>query len=472
VLQEYFVPVARLDEFVPKMGQILRAHDANAINVSIRHAHRDPGVLLAWAREEVFAFVLYYKQGTDAESRRKVGVWTRELIDAVLGVGGTYYLPYQPHATEEQFRKAYPRWAEFFALKKRLDPDNRFRNKLWDKYYSPTAGARPALADEAREKLRRRPTYLRDGGQTYLTHPEWFIVYSYDEFADHLRSSLPSSFPYVASIGQYWANYREANRMAGDDYPANWGYQLMLWVIGTSFTVEYTVKGLYENTIGRFTEWLADGKQVDEDRYAARVAKDYADFTHLRPWYEYSFRKKLAGLWSGTPLWGDGVVRKWERKVSMSLELAVKSLYGWLIGAGSGAVYDPEAEQMQMVLAHSGQPPEGAARTKVLERIDSHRVLAATPRYDAFRDEMLALARGGAAVEIEEIAGNREILLTGVAPAAWRYTGSRAKVEYALPLPSDAARKRVAMRVPTVQLIELLRETLGSGLAVDHIYDY
>ena len=117
--------------------------------------------------------------------------------------------------------------------------------------------------------------------------------------------------------------------------------------------------------------------------------------------------------------------------------------------------------------------PEGTApRMQVLERIDAQRLLAATPRYDAFRDQMLALARSGAAVEIEEIAGNREILLTGVAPAGWRYAGSRAKVEYALPLPSDAARKRIAMRVPTAQLIGVLRETSGSGLAVDHIYDY
>ena len=49
-------------------------------------------------------------------------MWTRELIDAVLAVGGTYYLPYQPHATAEQFHRAYPRAKELFALKRKLDP--------------------------------------------------------------------------------------------------------------------------------------------------------------------------------------------------------------------------------------------------------------------------------------------------------------------------------------------------------------
>jgi hypothetical protein len=37
------------------------------------------------------------------EAQEAVGSWSRELIDAVLNVGGSYYLPYQLHATEEQY---------------------------------------------------------------------------------------------------------------------------------------------------------------------------------------------------------------------------------------------------------------------------------------------------------------------------------------------------------------------------------
>lgn len=135
VLQEYFVPIQRFDEFVAKMSKSFVRHDANIMNVSIRHAVPDRGSLMAWAREEVFAFVIYYKQGRDEREKTTVGIWTRELIDAALSVGGTYYLPYQLHATEEQFHRAYPRANEFFTLKQQVDPNNRFRNKLWDKYY-------------------------------------------------------------------------------------------------------------------------------------------------------------------------------------------------------------------------------------------------------------------------------------------------------------------------------------------------
>jgi FAD/FMN-containing dehydrogenase len=139
LLQEYFVPVERFDEFVPQMRRVLQTHDVNVVNVSIRHSTQDPGSLLAWARSEVFAFVVYYKQRTDEKALTEAGVWTRELIDAALSVAGSYYLPYQLYATEEQFRRAYPRVAEFVALKQQLDPTNKFRNELLDKYYHPTA---------------------------------------------------------------------------------------------------------------------------------------------------------------------------------------------------------------------------------------------------------------------------------------------------------------------------------------------
>ncbi|MEY2439634.1 MAG: hypothetical protein QOI34_1019, partial [Verrucomicrobiota bacterium] len=119
------------------MRRTLQHHNVDVVNVSVRHANQDPGSLLAWARTEVFGFVIYYKQGTSAEAQRRVGEWTRELTDAALTLGGSYYLPYQLHATERQFRQAYPRAGEFFQLKARLDPANKFRNELWNKYYRP-----------------------------------------------------------------------------------------------------------------------------------------------------------------------------------------------------------------------------------------------------------------------------------------------------------------------------------------------
>lgn len=155
VLQEYFVPVARFEAFAARMSEILRRHRVNALNVSVRHAHADPGTLLAWAREECFAFVLYYKQRTRSNAKNRVAVWTRELIDAAIAEGGAYYLPYQPHATPAQFHAAYPRARELFALKRQVDPQLRFRNVLWDRYYEPAAAPEaPAGVDTTKPGAR------------------------------------------------------------------------------------------------------------------------------------------------------------------------------------------------------------------------------------------------------------------------------------------------------------------------------
>ena len=137
LLQEFFIPEEKFLPFVRKMAGILKTHQVNALNVSIRHSPGDKTSLLAWAPQEVFAFVLYYKQRSTKPASAKVRVWTRELIDAVLQNGGRYYLPYRLDATREQFTRAYPESAEFSALKARVDPDKRFRNLLWDAYLKP-----------------------------------------------------------------------------------------------------------------------------------------------------------------------------------------------------------------------------------------------------------------------------------------------------------------------------------------------
>jgi FAD/FMN-containing dehydrogenase len=116
------------------MSEILRDRRVNALNVSIRHSPADTVSLMRWAREEVYAFVLYYKQRSNAAASTESRAWTRELIDAALKNGGRYYLPYRLDATREQFRRAYPQAGAFAALKARVDPQGRFRNLLWDAY--------------------------------------------------------------------------------------------------------------------------------------------------------------------------------------------------------------------------------------------------------------------------------------------------------------------------------------------------
>ena len=188
VLQEYFVPAARLMDFVPRMAEVLARHRVNAVNVSIRHALADPVTLMAWARGETFALVLYHKQRTRENARERVAVWTRELIDAVLAAGGTYYLPYQLHATPDQFHAAYPRARELFATKRRLDPHYRLRGALWDKYYAPTLTA--DVADAGRVAAPTDPSRIpaRGLGDRSLFHAVYGDVREADRFYAFLQN--------------------------------------------------------------------------------------------------------------------------------------------------------------------------------------------------------------------------------------------------------------------------------------------
>jgi FAD/FMN-containing dehydrogenase/SAM-dependent methyltransferase len=195
VLQEYFVPVERLEEFVPRMAAVLNRHRVNALNISIRHAMPDPHTALNWAPVETFAFVLYHKQRTRENAKSRVGVWTRELIDAVLSVGGTYYLPYQPHGTVEQFHRAYPKARDFFALKKTVDPNFRFTNVLWNKYYE---------------------AWLGDAKQQDASPSEFHQVFGKVELSDAFYRFLQNVF-HTAPEDRFHHLIGEACRLHGDE---------------------------------------------------------------------------------------------------------------------------------------------------------------------------------------------------------------------------------------------------------------
>lgn len=136
LLQEYFIPVERFASFASALSRILARANVEMLNVSIRHAFPDSVSILRWAREEVFCFVLYYKQRRYA-NEQDVRVWTQALIDEALKNGGTYYLPYRPLATRDQVYRAYAGVKSFVDLKQAMDPHERLQNRFWQRYLRP-----------------------------------------------------------------------------------------------------------------------------------------------------------------------------------------------------------------------------------------------------------------------------------------------------------------------------------------------
>ena len=134
ILQEYFIPQHRMPEFVEGLHKIVAVNGANLINVTIRIVHKDTITALPYAREDMFAYVLYFNQKINQRESEILQKTTRDLVDLALGLDGTYYLPYQLFYSSEDLRRAYPGIDQFFAMKKTYDPIGLFTNKFYEKY--------------------------------------------------------------------------------------------------------------------------------------------------------------------------------------------------------------------------------------------------------------------------------------------------------------------------------------------------
>ncbi|MFL6551432.1 MAG: FAD-dependent oxidoreductase [Povalibacter sp.] len=462
-LREYFIPVEHFDDFVPVMKDIFNKHHANIINVSVRHALPDPGTLLAWAKKEMFAFVVYYRQGRTAEDIATVRDWSREMIDASTALEGSYYLPYQVFESPEQFHAAFPRDQEYFALKAKLDPDNRFRNRLWQQLY-------PANRDLLSAKRAANQDYYRSEAQTFLTVPEWYLVFNPVEYANYLQAHKnPSEFPFFASIDEYWSIYDRVTAISKlDGYPKNSEYLTMLRVIGVSTTVEYLLKGSYEGTIGRLTRWTAHDTDTSEDELIAQAQHAYADFIFNKAWYEFDFSHWVGKMWSNTPFFGEHFLRKLERRLFFTLEYGVKQGYAKVIGFASHSAYGIKHDRIYMTVI----APENAVAPEGVQVHDQNgrEQLISTLRWGPFSEAAPRLAAAG--YTFEDISGNRRIVLSVVGPRDEPLAVKGAVELFASRMVSDTDRVRHVLLAEVGQLSSILQALPNSHLQFEHIYDY
>ena len=314
--------------------------------------------------------------------------------------------------------------------------------------------------------------YFRAEDQTYLTYPEWYIVFNADEYAAYLADNNPSGFPYFRAIGQYWQNYYNVCRVTQDQYVWNGPYQMTLVIIGTSFTIENLGRGVYENTIGRLTEIGSAGRPpTQEEVYGQQVAADYGQWVHTVPWFEFPFRDKLVGLWTETDLWGPRPIRKWERKLALTAEYSIKAAYGWLLDVGAEATFgfiDPETK-----LVSEGVTSDIADSNENVRLIgataDENKSLVAVVRYEAFTQTIPELTAQG--VTFDNIAGNDEILITVFAPTTWAYEG-KAELLWEHPILGFPESKRLLLNVPVDSLHEVVTDLAAEPVKLEHIFDY
>src|ERR1700748_3227420 len=77
---------------------------------------------------------------------------------------------------------------------------------------------------------------VRPPDQTFLTYPEWFLVFSPAEQADYFRMHTSTTFPYMKHVDQMWGGYGVVYDQIKGNFHFNTGYHVMIIVIAGSTT--------------------------------------------------------------------------------------------------------------------------------------------------------------------------------------------------------------------------------------------
>lgn len=306
----------------------------------------------------------------------------------------------------------------------------------------------------------------RPEANSYLTYPEWHIVYAYDGLAEVLKTGDEYRFDYLASIRDFWAADCALTRVADRRGGADGDTRIMIATIGVSFTLEMLLKGAYEETIGRAAAWWRGPAKTPQDVVSRDMAADYAAFLRHTPWYSYAFgpwREKLAAA----PM--DGALRGWERRLALGAEWGAKSGYAGLIAAAAGASA-PAATTNRSVV--TGLPPATLAAmpdVKVIREEFVGGTLIETPRYARFTRILAEIAKAGG--DIRDIAGNARVMVSlTTAPGV---TPPNLPGETILRLPRTGfSGDRLLLAVDVKDLAALLRAAPLADPGIEHIYDY
>jgi hypothetical protein len=336
--------------------------------------------------------------------------------------------------------------------------------------YVETSCTAPLPGLDATAVFRSRlagPEGRRQESRTWLTYPEWYIVYSADSYGRYLAGGgRPSGFAYGRQISGFWSGLCAVNRASAPSGGAG-DAKVMLYTIGLSFSAEMIVKAAYENTIGRLFEWLGGHRSAD-DAYNARIWQRYGAFMHETPWYRFPFGRAFTHLWSTES--GGAPLRHWERRVALSLEYGVKAGYAALIGWASGAALGRDELTLRFVARAA--PARLAAidpRLRPVGRLGGGLTAVEAPRYAQFTELLRRLS--AERIELVEIAGNDDIFVTLLAPDGYRAPPDMLTVLEA-PLDDRPGWRRIGLTLKVPQLPGLIRGSRAGRAEIEHVYDY
>jgi hypothetical protein len=334
----------------------------------------------------------------------------------------------------------------------------------------PAAGASAAAAPIQALPAIDEPGYRRKQDNTFFTFPEWYIVYSFEDFGRFLDSSSESQFGYLSHIMGFWRSFCTINRAVPASRESRFDVKSMIYVIGVSYSAEYAIKGIYENTIGRLTEWARGPVRTPQDVYARTVLQDYAAFLYTIPWYKFPFGEKLDGLMQ-IPAPTPSPLRSSERNFALGAEYFIKIGYAWLIQKALDASSDDEPRDIMFVVSTLPRNVlAGELRIKPVRALTPQWQLVQTPRYKDLTEILLGLIDQG--YGLAEIAGNHEILITVIAPKGAALDVKDTTELFSLDLDARPGFRRAGLQARIDRLVDINRELKDKGASIEHFYDY
>ena len=306
--------------------------------------------------------------------------------------------------------------------------------------------------------------FRRAEANSYLTYPEWHIVYAYDELAQTLKTGDEYQFDYLSSVTKFWSSTCQLMKVADGHGGADGATRRMIYTIGASFNLEMGLKAAYEETIGRLFATIRGPQKTPQDQQALAMAVDYSAFLRQMPWYKYDFDKARQSLWVA-PM--TDMARGWERRLALGAEWKAKSYYASAIGAAVDATGQAQLKIRSVI---SGLPAETLKTIPNVAVISESPdgVQIETPRYDIFTHVLAdIIAKGGT---VREIAGNDDIMLSIDVPEGADYQGP-GEVLYRMSRQGFAS-DRVLISLKVAELTSAFQQMQIADPGIEHVFDY
>jgi hypothetical protein len=314
--------------------------------------------------------------------------------------------------------------------------------------------------------LTKDANFVRPEANSYLTYPEWHIVYAYEGLANVLKTGDEHEFDYLSSIRGFWRAFCDLDQMANAHGGSEFNTRGTIHTIGVSFTFEMAMKAVYEKTLGRLFASIRGEEKSPQDIYAAEMTADYAAFLQQVPWYEYDFQSAVVHLWS-RPV--SNTLRGWERRLALGGEWKVKAGYAQVIAAAVEASGHAPLKIRSVIKWLTKEQLVAIEGVSIIEETSDY-IIIETPRYRKFTHILEKLVLMGGVVV--EIAGNDEIMLSATGTITDK-RGEFSGGEIISRMSRDGYDgERFLVNVKLRNLGTILMEIEHFGLDLEHIYDY